>query len=487
MAKYYTTTEELTGIADAIRAKGNTSAPLAFPDGFTSAINAISTSSSSGPIGENDVTFYDYEGTIVASYSTSEFASLSAMPDNPTHTGLIAKGWNWSLSDAKTYVAKYGKLNIGQMYITESGATEIDIELEEGCLEPILTICVNGTITIDWGDNTTPDTVTGASLSTKIQVPHTYSNKGKYTIDILGTENNQYQFYCSDKYSLLCKNTNATRQENYIYANTIKYVRIGNNALISYYSFDNCASLINITMPNNSIATYPSYAFRQCIKLSTVVIPSGTQNIYSYMFYECRSLSNVIIPRSVLKIDSRSFYNCYSLINITIPDTTNISSYAFNNCYLLNNIQIAESVTKIDSYTFNGCYSLLNINMPEDIKSIYSYAFYNCYSLLNIKIPNEVTSIESSAFGYCYSLLKITIPSKVTSIGNSVFYSDCNLKEIHLRPTTVPTCGTNVFYGISSDYIIYVPYSSDHSILEAYKTASNWSAYASHMQEEPAS
>lgn len=53
------------------------------------------------------------------------------------------------------------------MYITESGATEIDIIMQEGRLEPILTIAVNGTITVDWGDGTTSDTVTGISVNTR--------------------------------------------------------------------------------------------------------------------------------------------------------------------------------------------------------------------------------------------------------------------------------------------------------------------------------
>ena len=32
-----------------------------------------------------DVTFYDYDGTIVASYTAADFANLSAMPANPTY------------------------------------------------------------------------------------------------------------------------------------------------------------------------------------------------------------------------------------------------------------------------------------------------------------------------------------------------------------------------------------------------------------------
>lgn len=41
MVNYITTDAELTSIADAIRAKGGTSDPMAFPDWFVSAVEAI--------------------------------------------------------------------------------------------------------------------------------------------------------------------------------------------------------------------------------------------------------------------------------------------------------------------------------------------------------------------------------------------------------------------------------------------------------------
>ena len=114
---------DLTVVANAIRAKGETSASLAFPNGFVSAIEDIQTGGGGGGSATDDVVFYDYDGSVAASYSSSDFANLTAMPANPSHTGLIAQGWNWSLANAKAYVAKYGKLNIGQMYITDDGKT----------------------------------------------------------------------------------------------------------------------------------------------------------------------------------------------------------------------------------------------------------------------------------------------------------------------------------------------------------------------------
>jgi hypothetical protein len=112
------------------------------------------------------------------------------------------------------------------------------------------------------------------------------------------------------------------------------------------------------------------------------------------------------------------------------------------------------------------------------------------YSYLNaiktVEIGSGVTSIDSYVFNNCYNLTSITIPSGVTSIGSSVFNNCNSLAELHFKPSSPPTVSnSNAFTNIPTDCIIYVPYSADHSILEAYKTATNWSTYASKIQEEP--
>ena len=54
------------------------------------------------------------------------------------------------------------------MYITESGATEIDIELDDNvALSPYLCFGINGSATIDWGDSSATDTVTGTAINTR--------------------------------------------------------------------------------------------------------------------------------------------------------------------------------------------------------------------------------------------------------------------------------------------------------------------------------
>ena len=67
----------------------------------------------------NDVTFIDYDGTVLYSYSAADFLNLSALPATVDHTslgdGLGTGTWNVeSLDIAKNQVRKCGKAIIGQ-------------------------------------------------------------------------------------------------------------------------------------------------------------------------------------------------------------------------------------------------------------------------------------------------------------------------------------------------------------------------------------
>ena len=87
----------LASVADAIRSKGGTSDALVFPDGFVSAISAIQTGGGGGTAPSakwNDVTFIDYDGSVLYSYSLEEAQTLTGLPALPTHDGLVCQGWN---------------------------------------------------------------------------------------------------------------------------------------------------------------------------------------------------------------------------------------------------------------------------------------------------------------------------------------------------------------------------------------------------------
>lgn len=407
---------DLTSIANAIRTKGGTSSSLTFPTDFVDAIDAIETGGGGGitPAPERDVNFIDYDGTILYSYSASDFLALSELPANPTHDGLTAQGWNWSLTDAKTYVTSYGKLWVGQMYITSSGDTEIDVVMQKGRLSPTLNLAVNGTVTIDWGDNTALDTVTGTSLSTRIGTTHAYANPGNYTIKIHTATGNFVFYNASTGSGLFSDETGGTI--SYVYSSVVRAVRIG----------------------------------------------SGVTSLGNSAFYALYHLTSVTIPNTVTSIGSTPFFNC-TFSGLVIPS----------------------EVTNIDGL-FNGCTGLTHVAIPSGVTNVGMGSFRTCYGLTSVAIPSAITSIGNYSFQNDQSLSNITIPSGVWSIGNGAFQNCYSVAEYHLKPTTPPTLSNrNAFTGIASDCVMYVPYSADHSILNAYKTETNWSYYASYMQEEP--
>lgn len=445
-------------VADAIRAKAGTTDPLAWPDGFKAAVEGIQTgggggSSSASP---KDVNFYDYDGTLVASYTLLEAQSLTALPDGPTHDGLTFQGWNCTLEKVKAFTYP---MNVGAMYITDDGKTRLHIRIAaEGRMNVPLYISqtvANG-VTIDWGDGSATETLVGTG---SVNTMHTYANIGNYVITLDPVDG--CTLGLGDGTGLYCVLSGVDDSSNAVYRNFLKSVQIGNGVTsISRNAFYDCYSLVSIT------------------------IPDGVTSIDEYAFYDCYSLASIIIPDSVTSIGEAVFYYCYSLAIVTIPDSvTSIGNDAFYACYSLSSITISNCVTSIGSSVFSSCYSLASVAIQDGVTSFGVSMFSSCYSLPSITIPDGVTSIGIGTFSECYSLASITIPDSVTSIGGSAFYACYGMAEYHLKPTTPPTLpNKSAFRDIPSDCIIYVP----AGCLEAYKNATNWATYASYMREEPA-
>lgn len=388
-----------------------------------------------------DINFFDYDGTIVESYTTSEWANVSALPSNPTHDGLTAQGWNYTKAEVDAEVTAQGKCDVGQMYITTSGATEIDIELHEGRLSPYLGICPNGTVEIDWGDGTAHDTVTGTSLTTNKDTQHNYASEGKYTIKLL-VQSGSFAICGSSDYSRLLSKNVASANESIPYLSAIKEVRLGNQCDLG------------------------EYAFRLCYCLRAIAIRNKTTFTGSNMFDSCTDLKHVTLP-------TRNFYN---------GETLYVPQYMCRYCYGLKSASIPPRVNVIKLGAFQYCYTLKELTQPYAVSNYEGYAFSMCRALKNIILKNGVANITQNMFSTCYSLTTITVPRTVETIGSNAFQSCQGMAEYCFLPTTPPTMSnSNAFSNIPSDCVIYVPAES----VEAYKSATNWSTYASQIQAMP--
>lgn len=171
----------------------------------------------------------------------------------------------------------------------------------------------------------------------------------------------------------------------------------------------------------------------------------------------------VTVPKGVTSISIRGIAQNPSLQALVIPNTaTSIGEYTFQQNYAMKRISFSDSLVAYSTGTLKQTYSIESFYIHKDCTAIPNNMFY-----------------RSNALG------KLVIPSTVTRIGTEAFYQCYALQELHLLPTTPPTlANTNAFTGVPSDCVFYVPYSEDHSILDAYKTATNWSTYASRIQEE---
>ena len=408
-------------------------------------------------VSKKDVNFYDYDGTLLHSYTVKEAQKLTELPPLPAQPGLICQGWNWSLEDIK---AESGAVDAGAMYITDDGTTRIYITLNEGRTSPMLGVGVNGTVTVDWGDGTEPDVLTGTSISTVKQTPnHNYDAPGEYVIRLTVVDG-EIAFSspfngAGESVILLWDSTSDTRNRAYVTA--VRKVEIGTATRVL------------------------SGAFNGLNNLESVTIPIATNISGGYIFLSCKHLVHVNIPCSATSIGDSAFKYCSSLAHVSIPGSvTSIGSSAFVQCYSLAYVSIHSGVTSIGSSAFYECYCLTSISIPDGVTSIGGSAFYKCIGLTSISIPDGVTSIESSVFYSCSSLTSITIPNSVTSINSSAF-NNCKVVAFYdfTQHTSVPTLSsTNAFTGIPTDCEIRVP----AALYDEWIAATNWSTYASYIK-----
>ena len=445
----------------------------------------------------NDVTFIDYDGAVLYSYSLAEAQALTELPTLPSHAGLVCQGWNWTLEAIK---ALNRPVTVGAIYITDDGATRLHIRIATvGRMTVPLYIgqTVSNGVSIDWGAGSTAETLSGTG---NVNTSHTYAEPGDYVISLMPQGGCKLSFgNGSSSYCVM----GSTGNNGKVYCNMLQDVSIGKNVTsIGNSAFSNCYSLASVTIPDG-VTSIVNSAFTNCYSLASVTIPAGVTSINNFVLNHCYSLASITIPAGVTSIGNSAFSGCYSLASITLPagvtsignsafsgcyslasitipaGVTSIGYNAFYYCYSLASITIPNGVTFIGESAFQGCYSLASITIPNGVTSISDSAFNGCHSLASITIPNGVTSISDFAFSSCYSLASITIPNGVTSIGDYAFYGGYGIRYYDFSAcTAIPTLySKSAFDGIPSDCQMLIP----SALYNNWKTATNWATYASKM------
>ena len=193
-------------------------------------------------------------------------------------------------------------------------------------------------------------------------------------------------------------------------------------------------------------------------------IPNGITEIGNGAFYLCR-FNKVVIPNSVTKIGHTAFKDSQQLTECVLPDSiTEIGANTFIGCFNLtsNNFHIPTNLKIIPTNFISECDKITGtINLPSSVTTLNS----TCMDLTGIDTVkvNSIIGINSMAFNYCRKLAKFVIYANDGTDNLCAMYNSSVFNGTPIKNKTG---------------YIYVP----DDLVENYKTATNWSVYASQIK-----
>lgn len=164
-----------------------------------------------------------------------------------------------------------------------------------------------------------------------------------------------------------------------------------------------------------------------------------------------------IVDSTITKLKANAFRSAGSVTLIDLPNCTSVGGSVFREC------------------------TMTTLNMPKLTGATGTYFCHNCPNLENVNAP-KLTTISNSSFRMCVKLKKLELDSP-TTIASSAFQDASSLDTLIIRGTgsRCSLSAANAFAGTpiaSGTGFIYVP----DNLVEQYKSASNWSTYASQIR-----
>lgn len=390
------------------------------------------------PPEESDINFWDYEGTLLYSWTFAELATKTELPPLPSHEGLICQGWNWTLQDIKDAGRE---LDIGALYITDDGKTRLYVDVDTETWDDFVLNYwqsnINAT-TVDWGDGTTPETKNASSW---IEHRHVYAASGSYVITMSVKEGTTMRLGAGGASRFLIANGET--------------------------DMGRCAMLAKVEI-GERMTRVTERAFFAAVRLKSVSVPSGVTFDPWRTFEQATSIRAVTVAFSSAIL--QTFYLCTNLRAIaTQKGTTQINNYA-----------IANTAVRQINFDMTSAYAAQALERVH-IKAVNGQVsdFSNIPSMLEVTIPADATTFVSAAFRGDNALRRVTCLGDIASIPAQVFQRCYPLRFVDFTHcTAVPTLdNVNAFDSTHAQLEIRVP----ASLADAWKAATNWSSLADHI------
>ena len=390
------------------------------------------------PPKESDINFWDYDGTLLYSWTLAELTTKTELPPLPSHDGLVCQGWNWTLADIKDAGRE---LDIGALYITDDGKTRLYVDVDTETWDDFVLNYWQSNInttTVDWGDGTTPETKDASSW---IEHRHVYASSGSYVITMRVKEGKTMRLGNGSSGRMLIANGEADSGR----CTMLKKVEIGERVTrVTERAFYNAPQLKSVSVPSG-VSFEPWRTFEQATNIRAVT--AAFSSAINQTFYNCVNLRAIATPKGTTQSDDNYIANT-AVRQINFDMT---SSYR------------AQSLERVHIKAVNGKVG----------------DFSNCASLLEVTIPADATTFVAGAFQGDNALRKVTCLGDIASIPAQVFQRCYPLRFVDLTHcTAVPTlANVNAFDGTHAQLEIRVP----ASLADAWKAATNWSSLAAHI------
>ena len=262
-----------------------------------------------------------------------------------------------------------------------------------------------------------------------------------YDFVIKTVEGVDMHFYITDN---ICQVGSGSEYSSAINIRTVGAITIPSSAnfysvkKIGSYAFNDCMWITSVTIPN-SVTSIGRGAFERCYDLKTLLIPNSVTSIGDYAFLYCKGLTSVTIPNSVTAIGTDAFYDCASLKSVwsEIKDPFPIGESVFGK--LPADAELIVPYGTKNKYKATGGWNVFK-NITEDTPKKYVF---------------NVTSVGNGSVIFDDNVVRDKTSSFTVAEGSSAtitFAPDagCRIASVKLNGTDVTASVANNKYVISN-------------------------------------
>lgn len=233
---------------------------------------------------------------------------------------------------------------------------------------------------------------------------------------------------------------------------------------IGVAAFQNCNALKQFNSEiegtlnlNCDIEKIPSYAFKNCYNIDTLLLSENILTIDNEAFYGCKKINDLVLPSRIIKIGEFAFYGLREVKTVNVPKTVEvIGKAAFRGCNSIEKITLPFIGKNRDASYYNAVFGYIfgyeqkdkyygyelsnvfqNVNYHDTPQgTIWQYScmrgsfgnssfYYYIPSSLKEVVITEQTEVKTAAFNGCTMLTDITFERGIESQGEAAF-QNCN-------------------------------------------------------------